>query len=610
MISIVSVVGSDQAAIVQDIVSDENYYISVVQISKVIMPSGLNSPISSPSLSIRSPSLSTPSPSLLVSLPSTSLPPSSPTSSTLNIIKILNDYLDFGQFNSYLIDTQVCDQINVRTTITVFMVNNAAMSYLVGKSNEVKKKVLSLHVVMDYYTLDKFKSFPNSQTTQLTTPLQDTFQSIGFQGFLNATNGDMISIIFAAGSEKVQVVKDIFMENLKLSVVQISNLIVHSDLNDSPSSSVPSSSPSSPPPSTSTPSLSPSSFPSPPLGHFDITKILSDNPNFNLFSTYLTQTQDANQINERKTMTVFVVNNGAMTSIVDKPMEIKRKVLSLHVIMDYYTIQSFHNLLAAQTTRVNSRLQVTDQPSGLQGLVNITNGEKITIVSTAGFDKAVVVRDVANNEPSYISVVQISNIILPSSFIAPTPSHSSAPGKAQSAVPVQAPSNSPTPEIPKKGKASTSSNAIVPKAPKQGEAPPSNGTAPEAPKQGEVSPSNSSAPEAPKQGNVSSSNGTKLEEPRQGRAPLANGIVHEAPPSSNGTLSEAPQQGEASTSPNAQTYDAPTSSNAAPSSGGTAHGATTKAPAPNSSRRYSVNCASFITTILVAVYSLTCNTLT
>ncbi|KAB2612671.1 fasciclin-like arabinogalactan protein 8 [Pyrus ussuriensis x Pyrus communis] len=556
IILIVSVVGSDQAAVVQDIVSDENYYISVVQISKVIVLSGLHSPISSPSPSIPSPSLSTPSPSLLASSPSPSLPPSS----TLNITKILNDYPDFNQFNSYLTETQVCDQINVRTTITVFVVNNAAMSYLVGKSNEVKKKVLSLHIVMDYYTFDKLKSFPNSQTTQLTTLLQDTFQSIGFQGFLNATNGDTISIIFVAGSEKVQVVKDIFTKNLKLSVVQISNLIVPSDLNDSPCSLVPSSSPSPPPPSTSTPSLSPSSFPSPPSGHFDITKILSDNLDFNLFSTYLTQTQNANQIND-----------GAMTSLVDKPMEIKRKVLSLHVIMDYYTIQ------------------ITNQPSDLQGLVNITNGDKITIVSTAGFHQAVVVLDVANDEPSYISVV----------FMAPTPSHSSTPGKAQSSAP-----------IPKKGKAPTSSNAIAPKAPKQGETPPSNGTAPEAPKQGEASPSNSSAPKTPKQGDVSSSNGTKLEEPRQGRAPIANGTAHEEPPLSNRTLSEALQQGEASTSPNAQTSDAPTSSNAAPSSGGTAHGTTTNAPTLNSSRRYSVNCASFITTILVAIYSLTCNTLT
>ncbi|XP_018506143.2 fasciclin-like arabinogalactan protein 10 [Pyrus x bretschneideri] len=592
-ISIVSAAGSDQASIVRDIASDENYYISVVQISKVIMPSGFISPSSSPSPSVSSPSPSVPSPSLSVPSPSPSSPPSSPTSSTLNITKILNDYPDFSQFNSYLTDTQVCDQINVRTSITVFVVNNAAMSYLVGKSNEVKKRLLSLHVVMDYYTFDKFKSFPNSQTTQLTTLLQDTFQSIGFEGLLNATNGDTVSIVSAAGSEKAKVVKDIFTENLKLSVVQLSNLIVPVDLNSSPSPSVPSPSLSPPAPSSShlspspsTSAPSPSPLPSPPSGPFDITKILSNNLDFSLFSTYLTQTQVANQVNERKTMTVFVVNNDAMASLVDKPMEIKKKVLSLHVIMDYYTVQSFYNLPASQTIRIKTLLQVIDRPSGLQGLVNVTNGDTITIVSTAGSDQAVVVRDVANDERSYISVVQISNIILPSSFIAPTPSPSSTPGKARSAAPVQAPSGSPVPEAPKQGEAPPPSNATSPDTPKQGEAPrASNATAPVEPKQGETPPaSNATAPGAPKQG--------------------------ETPPSSNATTPKAANQGEAP-STNSPASDVPSSLDVAPSSESTLQGTTSVAPTPSGSpARFSVDCASFITTILVTVYSLTCIRLT
>ncbi|CAN6570351.1 unnamed protein product [Malus baccata var. baccata] len=623
-ISIVSAAGSDQATVVRDIVSDENYYISVVQISKIIMPSGLNSPSSSPSPSVPSPSPSVPS-------PSPSSPLSSPTSSTLNITKILNDYPDFNQFNSYLTDTQVCDQINVRRSITVFVVNNAAMSYLVGKSNQVKKRLLSLHVVTNYYTFDKFKSFANSQTTQLTTLLQDTFQSIGFEGLLNATNGDTVSIVSAAGSEKAKVVKDIFTENLKLSVVQISNLIVPSDSNSSPSSSipspspsqspspsVPSSSPSSHSPSTSTPSPSP--LPPPPSGPFDITKILSDNPDFSLFSTYLTQTQVANQVNERKTMTVFVVNNDAMASLVNKPMEIKKKVLSLHVIMDYYTVQSFHNLPASQTIRIKTLLQVIDRPSGLQGLVNVTNGDTITIVSTAGSDQAVVVRDVAIDEHSYISVVQISNIIFPSSFIAPTPSPSSTPGKARSAAPVQAPSDSPAPEALKHGEAPSPSNVAPPNAPKQGETPPSSNAAPpNAPKQGETSPPlNATSPVEPKQGETPPAlNATAPVETKQGETPPAsNATAPGAPkqgekiPSLNATSPETPNQGEA-LSINAPTSNVPLSSDVAPSSESTLQGTTTAAPTPSRSpARFSVDCVLFITTILVTIYSLTCIRLT
>ncbi|XP_068304181.1 fasciclin-like arabinogalactan protein 14 [Pyrus communis] len=137
-------------------------------------------------------------------------------------------------------------------------------------------------------------------------------------------------------------------------------------------------------------------------------------------------------------MTIFAVNNGAMASLVDKPMEIKKKVLSLHVLMDYYTVQSFHNLPSAQSIRINTLFQVTDNPSGQLGFVNVTNGNSISVVAAAGSDQATVVRDVSNYKTNYISVVQISNLLLPSELTA----SSSNPGKSRSATPVKAPSSS------------------------------------------------------------------------------------------------------------------------------------------------------------------------
>ncbi|XP_021823332.1 mucin-17-like [Prunus avium] len=530
-ISIVSGAGSDQALVVRDVAADELSTISVVQINKVIVPSGLTSP---PSLS--------PSPSI----------PSSPSSSIFNITKILNNYPEFSQFNAYLTDTQVCDQINARTTVTVLVVNNAAMSSLVGKSTEIKKRVLSLHVITDYYTSQSFHNFPTSKTTQLTTLLQVSFQSNGFQGLLNATSGDAVSIVSAAGSDKVEVVKDIFTENLKISVVQINNLIVPSD------STSPSPSPS---PSESSPSVPSSSAPSSSAA-FDITKILSSNSDFNLFNNYLTQTQVANQINEHKTMTLFVVNNGDMTSLVDKPMEIKKKVLSLHVIMDYYTVQKFHNLPVSQPTRINTLLQVTDEPSGQQGFVNVTNGDTISIVSAAGSDQAVVVRDVAD-KTNTISVVQISNLILPSGLIAPTsspsPSNSSNPGKSRAAAPVQVPSRSiasapnlggaPLPNAPNMG------NAPLPNAPNMGNAPLTN------------APNLASAPlpNAPNMGSAPLSN-----TPTMGVAPISD------PPMSVALSPESPLSNAFA---------------AGPQSSGT--------PA-----RFSMNCASVLTIILVSTLPL------
>ncbi|CAB4273044.1 unnamed protein product [Prunus armeniaca] len=534
-ISIVSGAGSDQALVVQDVVADELFTISVVQINKVIVPSGLTSPPSSASLS--------PSPS--------------PSSSTFNITKILNDYPEFSQFNTYLTDTQVCDQINARATVTVLVVNNAAMSSLVGKSTEIQIRVLSLHVITDYYTSQSFHNFPTVKTTQLTTLLQASFQSNGFQGLLNATSGDAVSIVSAAGSDKVEIVKDIFTENLKISVVQINNLIVPSD------STSPSSSPS---PSESSPSVPSSSAPSSSAA-FDITKILSSNSDFNLFNNYLTQTQVANQINEHKTMTLFVVNNGAMTSLVDKPMEIKKKILSLHVIMDYYTVQKFHNLPVSQPTRINTLLQVTDKPSGQQGFVNVTNGDTISIVSAAGSDQAVVVRDVAD-KTNTISVVQISNLILPSSLIAPTsspsPSTSSNPVKSRAAAPVQAPSSS-IASAPNLG------SAPLPNAPNMGSAP---------------------LPNAPNMGSAPLTNAPNLASapwpnaPNMGSAPLSNTPTMGVAPLSNAPISDPPMS--VALSPESPLSNAFA---AGPQSSGT--------PA-----RFSINCASVLTIILVSTLPL------
>ncbi|CAN6573064.1 unnamed protein product [Malus baccata var. baccata] len=492
---------------------------SVVQVSKLILPSSFSSSpfplapptsISSPSPSSSSPSqltpsssspspTSTPFPSPSSSSSSPSTPSSSPPSSSrFKITQILNKYPKFSIFNDFLTRTQICNQINERRTLTILVPNNEAMYSLVGQPMDMIKK--------------KFHNLLVSQFTRIITLLKPSDKPSGQQGFVNVTNGDMISIVSAAVS-------------------------------------------------SSSPSLPPSS---PTSSTLNITKTLNDYPDFGQLNSYLIDTQVCDQINVRTTITIFVVNNASMSYLVRKSNEVKKMVLSLHVVMDYYTLDKFKSF-------PNSiPLIITDQPSGLQGLVNITNEDKIPIVSTAGSNQVVVVRDVANDEPSYISVVQISNIILPSSFMAPTSSPSLTLGKARYAAPVQASSNSPTLEIPKEGKASTSSNA----------------TAPEAPKQGEASPSNSSAPKAPKLGNVSPLNRTKHEEPKQDGAPPANGIAHEAPSSSNGTSSEAPQQGKAPTSPNAPTSDVLTSLNVAPSSGCTTHGTTIDAPAPNSSRRF------------------------
>ncbi|KAJ4884931.1 Fasciclin-like arabinogalactan protein 10 [Raphanus sativus] len=110
------------------------------------------------------------------------------TVSCHNITQILSESPDYSSFNSYLSQTKLSDEINSRTTITVLVLNNDAMSSLAGKHPlSVIKTALSLLVLLDYY--DPLKLHKISQGTTLTTTLyQTTGRAAGNAGFVNVTD--------------------------------------------------------------------------------------------------------------------------------------------------------------------------------------------------------------------------------------------------------------------------------------------------------------------------------------------------------------------------------------------------------------------------------------
>ena len=68
---------------------------------------------------------------------------------------------------------------------------------------------------------------------------------------------------------------------------------------------------------------------------FDIIKLLQEHGDFSTFVEFLTQTGLATDINNRQTITVFAVDNGAMGSITSKPREVIKNILATHVVLDY-----------------------------------------------------------------------------------------------------------------------------------------------------------------------------------------------------------------------------------------------------------------------------------
>lgn len=148
----------------------------------------------------------------------------------------------------------------------------------------------------------------------------------------------------------------------------------------------------------------------------EITQILSANPNFSQFSSLLTQTKVAEQINGRQSITVLVVNNVAMSSIAGKPQDVLKKILSVHVILDYYDMEKLTKVSITNRSgpSLTTLFQASGQALNQQGFltVSLMNEGEVTFGSSVqgATMNSMLVKSVSNH-PNIISVLQISQPI-------------------------------------------------------------------------------------------------------------------------------------------------------------------------------------------------------
>ncbi|EOA31887.1 hypothetical protein CARUB_v10015115mg [Capsella rubella] len=172
------------------------------------------------------------------------------SSNSFNITNILNEHDDFSTFNNLLSETQLASTINKRQTITVLVVSNGALSSLSGQPTDVIKKILSLHIVLDYYDQKKLKNL-SKKSVLLTTLFQSSGQAKGQQGFLNATvmtNGDVAFGSAVPGSDRnSQLLDSVASLPFNISVLHISSAIMIDVKADNAPTASPLSPVSSPP---------------------------------------------------------------------------------------------------------------------------------------------------------------------------------------------------------------------------------------------------------------------------------------------------------------------------------------------------------------------------
>ncbi|XP_072971264.1 uncharacterized protein [Typha angustifolia] len=167
-----------------------------------------------------------------------------------NITEMLADFSDFSTFNSYLTQTKIADEINSRETITVLAVDNSAIGPITSLSADVRKNVLAVHVILDYYDPVKLDSLSN-KTALFTTLYQTTGTATGKSGFLNYTELPNEQMIFGSAEPGAPVdstlIKVIAAKPYNISVLQISKAIIPPGIQNSGKASPPPAQAAAPP---------------------------------------------------------------------------------------------------------------------------------------------------------------------------------------------------------------------------------------------------------------------------------------------------------------------------------------------------------------------------
>ncbi|CAN6483843.1 unnamed protein product [Victoria cruziana] len=155
--------------------------------------------------------------------------------SSYDITSILSQFSDFSVFNSYLSQTNLVVEINSRKTITVLAVSNDGMSALSGQPLDAIKRILRLHVILDYYDQQKLQHLSH-RSTLLTTLFQTTGTAANEAGFLNVTVLSSGTVAFGSAmkgaSLSSNLVKSIASQPYDVSVLQISSVIFPPGLTD------------------------------------------------------------------------------------------------------------------------------------------------------------------------------------------------------------------------------------------------------------------------------------------------------------------------------------------------------------------------------------------
>jgi hypothetical protein len=148
---------------------------------------------------------------------------------------------------------------------------------------------------------------------------------------------------------------------------------------------------------------------------FNITEVLSESPEFSTFNSLLSKTNLSEEINNRQTITVLVVDDSAARAITSLPADAQRNVLAVHVILDYYDPMKL-DAIEKKTALLTTLFQTTGAATNRMGFVNYTQRADDQMAFGSAEPGAALSSQlvkVVACRPYNLSVMQVSAAIIP-----------------------------------------------------------------------------------------------------------------------------------------------------------------------------------------------------
>ncbi|KAK7256654.1 hypothetical protein RIF29_30108 [Crotalaria pallida] len=334
------------------------------------------------------------------------------TVSAHNITDILASNPDYSQFNSFLTQTKLCDEINRRQTITVLVLPNSVFSPVASKHPlPVIKNVLSVHILLDYFDPTKLHQISDG-TTISTTLLQTTGTAEGNIGSVNITDlkGGKVAFGSAAPNSKLDSIytKSVKQIPYNISVLEISAPIVPPGILTAP----------------------------PPSSDLNITALLEKH-GAKTFSSLIVSSGviKTYQSTADKGLTIFAPTDEAFKA---KDVPDLNKLTNADVVslLQYHAAPKYIPYGSLKTAKDPISTLATNGAEKFDITVSVA-GESVTLHT--GVDSSRVADNVLDSTP--LSIYTVDNVLLPSELFAksPSPAPAPAPGLAPTPSPAPAP---------------------------------------------------------------------------------------------------------------------------------------------------------------------------